>query len=584
MNKILPLLFTMAILFSCASKKEEIIANDSVVQAIMDDYWAFQLEDPFVAAYAGEPNPGSFFPDLSESAIASKETRIDSFLTRLKKLDRNDLTMEDQIVFDLLKLDLENQKNAFQFGEYYLPFNGDESFLSSFSYMIESLPFEKKEDFENYLQRLKAFPAFVRQNISLMEKGIEKGIFQPPYLAANFSKTIPNGAAGKVESHPYFKPFLKYEKGESDQLESEAKLVLEKEVFPVMKELETFLKEKYLILEARPVGVSNLPGGKAYYAEKVRFYTTLDISPDSVFNLGMAEVKRIRKDMEELIKSTGFKGGFKDFIRFLRTDPQFYPKTGDELLAYASRLAKKVDGRLPGYFGKLPRLPYGVEPVPDEIAPYYTAGRYSPGSPKNHKSGTYLVNTYQLESRPFYAFPALTLHEAVPGHHLQISLAQEMPEQHPFRKNTYLSAFGEGWALYCEWLGQEMGIYETPYDEFGRMTYEMWRACRLVVDVGIHTKGFTRQQAFDFLAENTALSLHEVGTEIDRYIGWPAQALSYKMGELTIRNLRQKAEAELGNSFNIREFHDLILSQGSVPLASLQTMVEHWILEKSKQN
>ncbi len=314
----------------------------------------------------------------------------------------------------------------------------------------------------------------------------------------------------------------------------------------------------------------------------MKYYTTLDISIDEIYQVGLDEVARIRKGMEEIIAEVGFEGTFSEFIHFLRTDPQFYCDTPKCLLKEASYIAKRIDGRLPQVFGKLPSLPYGVEAVPDEIAPRYTTGRYVPGSYANHRSGTYWVNTYDLKNRPLYNLPALTLHEAVPGHHLQIALAEELKDLPDFRQHTYLSSYGEGWALYSEWLGQELGIYQTPYEEFGRMTYEMWRACRLVIDVGLHAKDWTREQAVDYLASNTALALHNVNTEIDRYIGWPGQALSYKAGELKIRELRYKAENELGDAFDVREFHYMILKNGSIPLFTLEHIMNQWIENNKK--
>ena len=290
---------------------------------------------------------------------------------------------------------------------------------------------------------------------------------------------------------------------------------------------------------------------------------------------------RIRAEMEKIIEDLAFEGGYAEFLEFLRTDEQFYAKTGDELLAKAAWYSKKAEEILPRYFGKLPRLPFTVNPVPAAIAPKYTGGRYSPGSMEDQRAGQYWVNTYNLPSRPLYVLPSLTLHEAVPGHHLQGALAQEIEGVPKFRTQTYLSAFGEGWALYTEYLGKEAGIYKTPYEDFGRLTYEMWRACRLVVDPGMHYFGWTRQQALDFMASNTALSIHEVTTEIDRYIGWPAQAVSYKIGELKIRELRKRAEKKLGDQFDIRAFHDLVLANGSIPLSSLERIVDNYIADKS---
>ncbi|MCB0661601.1 MAG: DUF885 domain-containing protein [Saprospiraceae bacterium] len=572
------LLFSAILFYSCGKKPGE--PTQSPLEKLADDYWNYKLaNDPFTAAYAGEINDSLLFPDLSSASLKLTHLQDSVFFERLQSISRAELNVDDVIMYDMMDLELSNSLSGYAFGDQYFTFKGDESFLSAFSYLIESLPFEKKGDYENYIQRLRAFPDYLFQNISLMDQGLKQGVYHPALLVENFHGGLQPFLLNDPVKHPFYAPFNQMEQSmEGDEnLKTEGFQVIQNEILPAFQKLEKFVVEVYLPKAERAPGVSNLPEGKAYYENKVAYFTTLDISPDEVFEIGQQEVTRIKAEMDSLIATTGFKGDFAAFIQFLRTDPQFYPTSGEALLAYASRLSKVIDGKLPAYFNTLPRLPYGVIPVPDEIAPYYTAGRYSPGSLLNHKAGNYLVNTYKLESRPLYAFPALTLHEAVPGHHLQISLAQEMPDQHPLLQNTYLSAFGEGWALYCEWLGKEMGVYATPYDEFGRLTYEMWRACRLVVDVGIHYKGWSRQEAFDFLANHTALSLHEVGTEIDRYIGWPGQALSYKMGELKIRKLRKKAEESLKEKFDLRAFHDLILSKGSVPLTTMESMVDNWI-------
>jgi uncharacterized protein (DUF885 family) len=317
-----------------------------------------------------------------------------------------------------------------------------------------------------------------------------------------------------------------------------------------------------------------------YYQERTHHYTTTDLSYEEVYQLGLEEVARIKKEMLDVMNEAKFSGTLKEFIAYLRTDPKFYAPTPEQLLKEASFIAKKADGLLPQFFSKLPRQPYGVEPVPAHLAPTYTAGRYS-GAPLNSKrAGNYWVNTYDLKSRPLYALESLTLHEAVPGHHLQIALTKELNDLPPFRRNLYVNAFGEGWGLYCEYLGTEMGFYKDPYSHFGRLTYEMWRACRLVLDVALHTKGWTREQGVAYLSENTALSLHEVNTEINRYISWPGQALAYKMGELKIKEVRKKAEEQLKDKFDIREFHDLVLSQGTVTLKILEQMVDRFIEAK----
>jgi uncharacterized protein (DUF885 family) len=324
------------------------------------------------------------------------------------------------------------------------------------------------------------------------------------------------------------------------------------------------------------IAASALADGSAFYQNRLEHYTTLNLTPQQVHDTGLAEVKRIRGEMQAIIEQLEFAGSFADFIQFLRTDAQFYPQSEEELMRYAAWLSKQADAQLPRLFKTLPRTPYGVVPVPDEIAPKYTTGRYA-GASRDDQAGFYWVNTYALNRRPLYEMPALTLHEAVPGHHLQISLAREQASLPDYRRSFYTSAFGEGWGLYAEYLGLEMGFYDEPYSNFGRLTYEMWRAARLVVDTGMHSMGWSRQQAIDFLAANTALSMHNVTTEIDRYISWPAQALSYKLGEITIRRLRADAEQQLADKFDIRRFHDVVLSNGSVPLAVLEQQVAAYI-------
>jgi uncharacterized protein (DUF885 family) len=327
------------------------------------------------------------------------------------------------------------------------------------------------------------------------------------------------------------------------------------------------------------LGASELPDGDEYYRAQIRHFTTLDLTAEEIHQTGLEEVARIRGEMEAIIAEVGFDGTFAEFLDFLRTDPRFYPKTAEELLKEAAFIAKTMDGKLPALFGTLPRLPYTVEPVPDDIAPKYTAGRYVGPPQGSTQPGRYWVNTYALDTRPLYNLEALSLHEAVPGHHLQGALNRELGELPEFRRFSYLSAFGEGWGLYSEWLGLEAGFYQDPYSDFGRLTYEMWRACRLVVDTGVHAKGWTRQQVLDYMAEHTALPLHEITTETDRYISWPGQALAYKLGEIEIRRLRRKAEEDLGTDFDVRAFHDAVLRNGSVPLPVLADSVEAYIAE-----
>ncbi len=548
---------------------------------LIDKDWAFRMQEyPAWASSLGFNDDKAAF---SEVSVAAHERRADfwrDILKQLGSIDRSALTSADQVNYDMFKFMLEDDVAQVEFQSYLIPWDSDSGFHSSFAFSSNDFSFDAVKSYEAYIRRLSGFKKYVDDHLVLLRLGIEKGMTLPKTILKDYEKSIEAYIVKDAEESHFFKPFKDMpgiDKSQQARLCKQAKKAINSSVTPAYTLLVDFIKNEYRPNARETLGAVALPNGKAYYQQRVDFYTTLDVSMDEVFEVGQSEVKRIRAAMEEVIKETGFEGTFEEFIHFLRTDPQFYCDTPKCLLKEAAYIAKKIDGRLPQLFSKLPSLPYGVEPVPDAIAPRYTTGRYVPGSTANHKSGTYWVNTYNLKTRPLYNLPALTLHEAVPGHHLQISLAEELKDLPHFRQHTYLSSYGEGWALYCEWLGQEMDIYSTPYEHFGRLTYEMWRACRLVVDVGMHAKGWTRDEAVDFLASNTALSLHNVNTEIDRYIGWPAQALSYKVGELKIRELRSKAEQELGSAFDIREFHYMILKNGAIPLFTLETIMNNWI-------
>lgn len=508
-------------------------------------------------------------------------------LKELMNIPDDKLSDQGKINKEIKILQLNNSISQTQYKTYLIPFNAEGGFFNSPSFFLPNLKFNTRQDYEAYLNWLPTFADFITYNQGLMKQGIEEKIQAPKVIAKNVIDLLESWTKNDATEHPFYSPIKNMPSDISitDQgtIEKKAQKIIEGEILPSYKKLKKFIEQEYLPAAPRNVGISEINNGKEYYENRIRHFTTLDITPDSVYNKGLSEVARIRKQMEQIIKDVEFEGSFAEFLQFLRTDPQFYPKTGQELLNRAAWLSKKAEGQLPKLFSKLYSLPFTVEPVPDAIAPKYTGGRYVGGSREQNKPGIYWVNTYNLSSRTLYTLPALSLHEAVPGHHLQITLASELDELPNFRKGYYISAFGEGWGLYSEYLGEEMGMYETPYELFGRYTYEMWRACRLVVDVGLHYKGWTRQEAIDYMAKNSALSIHEVNTEIDRYIGWPGQAVSYKMGELTIIALRKRANEALGDTFNIQKFHDVILRNGSVPLPILASEVEKYISsEKTK--
>lgn len=534
-----------------------------------------------------EGNNRDEFPlgDYRESRFEKYAAFCDSIKTELETIDGKSLGEDDQISYELLHFKLKETLVKYNFKTHWNPILSDAGFHSSLTYRVR--PITSKKTALKYLTLLKAIPTYIDQQKELISKGLESGIGQPLVIFEGYESTYEQHITPTAEENFYYSPFLNLpepiSEREKDSLREAAKDVILKSVIPSFMKVKSFFEDTYYPNTRTAIGVSASPNGKEYYQSRIDFYTTLEMTPESIHKKGLEEVARIKKQMEAIIQEVKFKGSFSEFLRYLRTDPKFYAKTPDELLAHARNIAKKLDEQLPRYFKTLPRKPYGVAPVPDAIAPKYTSGRYVGTSPDSTDPGYYWVNTYDLPSRPLYAIPSLTAHEAVPGHHLQGALNNELPESIPqFRRNLYLSAYGEGWGLYTEYLANEMGIYTTPYEHFGKLTYEMWRACRLVVDTGIHAFGWTREEAVDFMAKNTALSLHEVNTEIDRYISWPGQALSYKIGELKIRELREKAENELGTLFNIREFHEVILEKGTVTLPLLEKRIIHYI--QSKKN
>jgi uncharacterized protein (DUF885 family) len=425
--------------------------------------------------------------------------------------------------------------------------------------------------------------------LPLLREGLEKGVSQPSVIFNGYESSYNDHIVENFEESYFYQPFNNLPKiltsTQKDSVLIAAKVAITTNVIPQFKLVKTFFEDEYFPKTRTSIGISETPNGNAYYQNRINYYTTSSqYSADDIHSIGLQEVARIKTEMEKIISELNFQGSFSEFLNFLRTDPQFYATSPEQLLMIARDMAKRADEQLPRFFKTLPRKPYGVAPVPDAIAPKYTTGRYVGTSKNSTDPGYYWVNTYDLSSRPLYVLPSLTVHEAVPGHHLQSSLNLELGDSIPqFRKDTYLSAYGEGWGLYCEFLAEEMGMYTTLYEQFGKLTYEMWRACRLVVDTGIHAKGWTREQVINYMAENTALSIHEINTETDRYISWPGQALSYKIGEIKIRELRKKAEIELGSSFDIREFHEVVLEQGTVTLSILENRVNNYIEDHSNE-
>lgn len=571
MNKIVSVL--LAISCSAMTFAQSPSENLHAIIEEVQDHKGYERKDYPMGLFSKEYFEG-------ESAFAKAQ------ITKLAAISENTLSETEAISLALLRFKLQETVDYYTYERYLNPLLSDSGFHSSWNYMVR--PITNYKQAKTYLNKLNALPDVVDQYIPLLREGLEKGVSQPRVIFNGYESTYDSQIVTDYKDSFYYGPFKNLPSSltdiQKDSVLTAAKMAVEKKVIPSFKRVKAFFENEYLPKTRKTIGVSETPNGRDYYQNRINYYTTLDLTADQIHQTGLKEVARIKSEMEKIIAEVDFKGSFAAFLEFLRTDEQFYAKTPQEILMIARDMAKRADAQLPRFFKTLPRKPYGVAPVPDAIAPKYTTGRYVGSAKGSTDPGYYWVNTYDLPSRPLYVLPSLTVHEAVPGHHLQGSLNQELGDDIPqFRKNMYLSAFGEGWGLYCEFLAEEMGMYTTPYERFGKLTYEMWRACRLVVDTGIHAKGWTRDQVVTYMSENTALSIHEINTETDRYISWPGQALSYKIGEIKIRELRTEAEAALGTTFDIREFHEVILGQGTVTLEILEKRVRDWIEESKKR-
>ncbi|MEH6383596.1 MAG: DUF885 domain-containing protein [Colwellia sp.] len=522
----------------------------------------------------------NLWPDLSPQALEKKYQERLAIASVFEAINQDALSDDNQINYSIIKAQLDNNIANYHFKSHYMPFKSESGFHSNLNFVINNTKFRTEKDIELYLNKLSALPEYFDQNIYWMQQGLATGITQPQAVLVGYEQSILAFIPEHIKDSEFLKPFTTASNLINAKVLDDKKqqliTILEAQVIPAYQGYYEFFTQEYFPKARKSIGVSETPNGNEFYSNRVKHYTTTDMTPEQIHVLGLSEVKRIRQEMAEIIAKTGFEGSFTEFTHFLRTDPQFYAKTPLALIKEASYIAKQMDAKLPTLFKHLPRSPYGVAPVPESIAPKYTTGRYIRAQ-NDSQPGYYWVNTYALDKRPLYVLPALTLHEGVPGHHLQISLNGELDNLPLYRQNAYISAFGEGWGLYAEWLGIEAGIYKDHYSNFGRLTYEMWRAARLVVDTGMHVKGWSRERAINFMTDNTALSTHNVKTEIDRYISWAGQALSYKIGEITIRNLRKKTETKLGQNFDVREFHHQILKNGSVPLQVLEDQINAYI-------
>ncbi|MBM4218746.1 MAG: DUF885 domain-containing protein [Gammaproteobacteria bacterium] len=537
-------------------------------------------EDPLAATEDGVHDYDDRLPRVTPADQARQLEADRAFLARLHAIDRGGLPDFEAVSYDLFEFMLAQRVALARYRAYRAPLVSDSGFHTAILLLHDLQAPRTLEDYENYIARLRDVPRYFAENIANMRLGIAERFVLPAAVMPGISSVITAAQYTGAEDSPFWIPFARFPESvpeaERARLAAAARAAIEGQVIPAYANFKVFFEGEYRPAARTSIAASDLPDGKAYYADLVRYYTTLpEATAEAVHATGLAEVARIRAEMEAIVREGGFQGSFAEFLAFLRSDPRFYASTPEEILRYAAWITREIDGRMPDYFGRIPRAPYTVTPVPEALAPNYTAGRYNPGPIGG--AGEYWVNTYSLENRPLYALPALTLHEAAPGHHTQGALARELEGVPAFRRNFYPHAFGEGWGLYAEYLGVEMGIYHTPYERFGRLTYEMWRAVRLVVDTGMHAFGWSRERAIEFLTSNTALSGHEIRTEVDRYIAWPGQALAYKTGELRIKSLRERAQESLGEEFDLRAFHDAVLGQGGVTLPVLEQQVEAYI-------
>jgi uncharacterized protein (DUF885 family) len=560
-------------------------ADVDKLNKLMHKSWEQHLRmSPLAANSTGDTRYRDLLDDVSEENLDRQLDMFKGLSKELASINPDDLDEQSRINYEVFSWLLRNELKVLQSDWRYVRFNSFEGWHSSFASYAGMLPFRKKADYDAYLKRLSAFPRYADQQISLMRKGIAKGLTHPCNILEGYQDAIEGYIFSDVTTSSLYAPFKAMPEtvstADQDALRKKATSLLADDVNAAYAAYAEFFKKEYLPKCRKQAGVSSVKGGADLYDMFVKYYTTLDTDAETVHKLGLSEVERILAEMHEVKKASGFEGDFDAFLHFLRTDKQFYPDNAEEYVDRVARISKSIDGKLPAYFSLLPRTPYGISIIPEAIAEKTTTAYYQPGAADGSRAGQYFINTSRLSSRPYYELPALSLHEAVPGHHLQIALQGELKELPMFRRFYGFHAYVEGWALYTEFLGIEMGMYNTPYEHFGRLTYEMWRATRLVVDTGIHAKGWTRQQAIDFMARHTALSLHNITAEVDRYISWPGQALAYKHGELKIRALRKKAEEALGEKFDLREFHTAVLTIGAVPLKVLEAHINRWINEQ----
>jgi uncharacterized protein (DUF885 family) len=557
-------------------------AAESKLQAIIADFSAYDsADDPFTAAAEGDVIAASRLPDVSPEADARRKAALARFQARLQVIKPASLSSDSVLNRDLLARTIEDRLQAIHFDNARMPFVNDSGFHTALLEAATTVAIRDRADADAWIHRLEGADAFYDANIANLRRGIATGFLQPRLIAQLIADQARQQAEQSLENHALLAPLAQLPSNipaeVAEELRFRARRVIEETVLPAERRFADFMRNLYLPATRDDLAARDLPDGAAYYSWLVAHHTTTSLTPEAIHQLGLSEVLRIRQAMQQTMHEAGFQGTLKEFLAMLRSDPRFTVNSRQALLEKASEIAKRIDDQLPRHFGRLPRLPYGVRPVPAEIEENYTTGRYFPGSPQLGVAGGLMINTSHLDQRPLYELPALALHEGVPGHHLQIALAQELMELPSFRRNAPVTAFVEGWGLYAEQLGYEMGIYRDAYEKFGQLSYEMWRACRLVADTGIHWLGWSREQATACFEDNTALSSTNIANEVLRYIAWPGQALAYKIGELKLMELRQRAEAKLGQHFDERAFHDEILLAGPLPLDLLEARFEVWL-------
>jgi len=581
-----PVLVTVLFLLSPRPEAQEVHLSEATkaLHQLFASEWDYEMEQhPTRASRLGDRRWNDRWEDLSLAAIETRHRHNIGVLNKLKAIDRAALSPGDQLNYDLFQKRYEERIEGFRYRWYLIPLN-QRGGIQTANELADALPFDRVKDYEDWLARLRSFPTYMEQTIALMREGLKTRMVLPRVVLERIPSQIQHQIVGDPKASPFYKPFQRFPESISaadrSRLLRDAEHVITASVIPAFRQLnESFIKD-YLPASYSQVGIWQLPQGMAMYEFFARLHTTTGLTPKEIHEIGLREVRRIRAEMQAVIDKVGFSGSFAEFLAFLRTDPRFYYETPQELIEAYRALTRRIDPLLVRVFNTLPRTPYGVEPIPDTIAPDTTTAYYRPPAADGSRAGTYFVNLYKPEARPKYEMMVLSLHEAVPGHHLQIALAMEQREMPNFRRYGGYTAFVEGWALYAESLGDDLGLYDDPYSKFGQLTYEMWRAARLVLDTGIHHFRWDRQKAIRFLLENTAKQELDVVNEVDRYITWPGQALAYKIGQLKIKELRGQARQALGDGFDLREFHEVVLKAGALPLDILERNVEEWVAAK----